>query len=132
MSFLVGENARPRDHGDRHHRRRDRPPRLLHPSTPPAPARTIDRIVDCLRSRSPASRSVSLSMNLKAVISQLLPPAPRRHRPHRRLRVMILTSSIGALLRDNKSYRIHNEILTGGKYGMVALEASSLTFSVVA
>jgi twitching motility protein PilT len=38
--------------------------------------------------------------------------------------VMINTSSIGALLRDNKSFRIHNEILTGGKYGMVALESS--------
>jgi twitching motility protein PilT len=37
---------------------------------------------------------------------------------------MINTSSISALLRDNKSYRIHNEILTGGKYGMVALEAA--------
>ena len=37
---------------------------------------------------------------------------------------MINTSSISSLLRDNKSYRIHNEILTGSKYGMVALEVA--------
>jgi len=38
--------------------------------------------------------------------------------------LMINTSSIAALIRDNKTFRIGNDILTGSKYGMVSLEAS--------
>jgi len=87
-------------------------------------ARTIDRIVDAFDAQRQQQIRVQLSMNLKAVVSQLL--LPRRDGTGRVavFEVMINTSSIGALLRDNKSFRIHNEILTGGKYGMVALEAS--------
>jgi twitching motility protein PilT len=87
-------------------------------------ARTIDRIVDAFDTDRQQQIRVQLSMNLKAVISQLL--LPRRDGTGRTavFEVMINTSSIGALLRDNKSYRIHNEILTGGKYGMVALESA--------
>jgi len=87
-------------------------------------ARTIDRIVDAFDAQRQQQIRVQLSMNLKAVISQLL--LPRKDGTGRTavFEVMINTSSIGALLRDNKSYRIHNEILTGSKYGMVALEAS--------
>jgi len=87
-------------------------------------ARTIDRIVDAFDAQRQQQIRVQLSMNLKAVISQLL--LPRRDGAGRVavFEVMINTSSISSLLRDNKSYRIHNEILTGGKYGMVALEAA--------
>jgi len=87
-------------------------------------ARTIDRIIDAFDAERQQQVRVQLSMNLKAVISQLL--LPRRDGLGRVavFEVMINTSSIGALLRDNKSYRIHNEILTGSKYGMVALESS--------
>jgi twitching motility protein PilT len=37
---------------------------------------------------------------------------------------MINTPSIAALIRDNKTFRIPNDILTGSKYGMVSLETS--------
>ena len=33
-------------------------------------------------------------------------------------------SSVAALIRDNKTFRITNDILTGSKYGMISLEAS--------
>jgi twitching motility protein PilT len=87
-------------------------------------ARTIDRIVDAFDGERQQQIRVQLSMNLKAVISQIL--LPRRDGAGRVavFEVMINTSSISALLRDNKSYRIHNEILTGSKYGMVALEVA--------
>jgi twitching motility protein PilT len=87
-------------------------------------ARTIDRVVDAFDAQRQQQIRVQLSMNLKAVISQLLLPTRDGKGRVAVFEVMINTSSIGALLRDNKSYRIHNEILTGGKYGMVALEAS--------
>ena len=37
---------------------------------------------------------------------------------------MINTPSVAALIRDNKTFRIANDILTGSKYGMVTLEQS--------
>ena len=38
--------------------------------------------------------------------------------------LMINTPSIASLIRDNKTYRIANDIHTGSKFGMVSLEAS--------
>ncbi len=87
-------------------------------------ARTIDRIVDAFDAERQQQIRIQLSMNLKAVVSQLLLPRKDGTGRIAVFEVMINTSSIGALLRDNKSYRIHNEILTGSKYGMVALESS--------
>ena len=37
---------------------------------------------------------------------------------------MINTPSIASLIRDNKTYRIGNDILTGSKFGMISLEAN--------
>jgi twitching motility protein PilT len=87
-------------------------------------ARTIDRIVDAFDAERQQQIRVQLSMNLKAVISQLLLPRKDGTGRVAVFEIMINTSSISSLLRDNKSYRIHNEILTGSKYGMVALETS--------
>jgi twitching motility protein PilT len=38
--------------------------------------------------------------------------------------IMITTPAIAALIRDNKTFRIPNDILTGSKYGMVSLETA--------
>jgi Tfp pilus assembly pilus retraction ATPase PilT len=59
---------------------------------------------------------------LQAVISQLL--LPRHDKPGRvaAFEIMINTPSIGALIRDNKTFRINSDIQTGAKYGMVTLD----------
>jgi twitching motility protein PilT len=36
---------------------------------------------------------------------------------------MINTPSVGALIRDNKTFRINSDIQTGAKYGMVTLDS---------
>jgi twitching motility protein PilT len=87
-------------------------------------ARTIDRIVDAFDAQRQQQIRVQLSMNLKAVVSQILLTRKDGSGRVAAFEVMINTPSVGALLRDNKSYRIHNEILTGSKYGMIALESS--------
>jgi twitching motility protein PilT len=86
--------------------------------------RTVDRIVDAFPAHQQEQIRVQLSTNLKAVISQLL--IPRIDRPGRIavFEVMINTHSVGALIRDNKTFRIATEIQTGAKHGMVSLEAS--------
>jgi len=83
----------------------------------------VDRIVDAF----PASRQeqvrVQLSGNLKAVLSQLLLPRKDGLGRIAAFELMINTSSIATLIRENKTFRIAGDIQTGSKYGMVSLEA---------
>jgi twitching motility protein PilT len=60
---------------------------------------------------------------MQAVISQLL--IPRIDKPGRVavFEVMVNTPSVGALIRDNKTFRINSDIQTGAKYGMVTLDS---------
>lgn len=87
-------------------------------------ARTIDRIIDAFPADRQEQIRVQMSTNLKGVLSQLLLPRADGKGRVAAFDLMINTSSIAALIRDNKSFRIHNDILTGSKYGMVALENS--------
>lgn len=87
-------------------------------------ARTIDRIIDSFPADKQEQVRVQMASNLKAVISQLLLPRIDTSGRVAAFEVMINTASIAALIRDNKSFRISNDIQTGSKYGMVGLEAS--------
>jgi twitching motility protein PilT len=87
-------------------------------------ARTVDRIIDAFPAEQQAMIRTQLSTNLKAVISQILLPTMDGKGRVAAFEIMINTPSIAALIRDNKTFRISNDILTGSKYGMVSLEAS--------
>jgi len=87
-------------------------------------ARTVDRIIDAFPGDAKEMIRTQLSSNLKAVISQLLLPRLDGKGRVAAFEIMINTPAIGALIRDNKTFRIPNDILTGSKYGMVSLEAS--------
>jgi twitching motility protein PilT len=85
-------------------------------------AKTIDRIVNAFPTNQQEQIRIQLSTVLQAVISQLL--LPRCDKPGRVaiFEIMINTPSIGALIRDNKTFRINSDIQTGAKYGMVTLD----------
>jgi twitching motility protein PilT len=87
-------------------------------------ARTVDRIIDAFPGQQQEMIRTQLSSNLKAVISQLLIPRLDGKGRVAAFEIMVNTPSIAALIRDNKTFRIGNDILTGSKYGMVSLEAS--------
>ncbi len=87
-------------------------------------SRTVDRIVDAFPADAKEMIRTQLAGNLKAVISQLLIPRLNGNGRVAAFEIMINTPSIAALIRDNKTFRISNDILTGSKYGMVSLEAS--------
>ena len=87
-------------------------------------ARTVDRVVDAFPADKQAMIRTQISTNLKAVVSQLLLPRADGHGRVAAFEIMINTPSIAALIRDNKTFRIPNDILTGSKYGMVSLETS--------
>src|SRR5207249_4399982 len=81
------------------------------------------RIVNAFPNQQQEQIRIQLSTVLQAVISQLL--LPRSDKPGRVaiFEIMINTPSIGALIRDNKSFRINSDIQTGAKYGMVTLDS---------
>ena len=87
-------------------------------------ARTVDRVIDAFPADKQEMIRTQLSTNLKAVISQILLPRVDSKGRVAAFEIMINTPSIAALIRDNKTFRIGNDILTGSKYGMVSLEAS--------
>jgi twitching motility protein PilT len=86
-------------------------------------AKTIDRIVNAFPTNQQEQIRIQLSTVLQAVISQLL--IPRVDKPGRVaiFEIMINTPSVGALIRDNKTFRINSDIQTGAKYGMVTLDS---------
>ena len=87
-------------------------------------ARTVDRIIDSFPSAQQEQIRIQLSVNLRAVISQLLLPKIDGRGRVAAFEVMINTPSIAALIRDNKTFRITTDLQTGAKYGMQTLEAS--------
>jgi len=86
-------------------------------------AKTIDRIVNAFPTNQQEQIRIQLSTVLQAVISQLL--LPRCDKPGRvaGFEIMINTPSVGALIRDNKTFRINSDIPTRAKYGMVTLDS---------
>ena len=86
--------------------------------------RTVDRIVDSFPSHQQEQIRIQLSTNLKGVISQLLIPRIDKSGRIAVFEVMTNTHAIGALIRDNKTFRIATEIQTGAKYGMLTIEQS--------
>src|SRR5713101_2186441 len=86
-------------------------------------AKTIDRIVNAFPTNQQEQIRIQLSTVMQAVISQLL--IPRIDKPGRVavFEIMINTPSVGALIRDNKTFRINSDIQTGAKYGMVTLDS---------
>jgi twitching motility protein PilT len=86
-------------------------------------ARTVDRIVDAFPTTQQEQIRTQLASGIVAVLSQLL--LVRADRPGRvaAFEIMISTPAIEALIRDNKTFRIPSEIQTGGKWGMITLDA---------
>ncbi len=90
-------------------------------------ARTVDRIVDAFPANQKEQIRIQLSSTLQAVISQLL--LVRKDKPGRiaAFEIMVNTPSIGAMIRDNKTFRIVSDIQTGTKFGMMTLDAHLTT-----
>ena len=90
-------------------------------------AETVDRIVDAFPTDQQEQIRTQLATCLVCILSQVL--LPRSDKPGRiaAFEILIVTPSIQALIRDNKTYRITSDIQTGAKYGMQTLDSHLLT-----
>ena len=85
-------------------------------------ARTVDRIVDAFPTSAKDQIRTQLASSIVAVISQVLCKKIGGGRIAS-FEIMIATTSIQALIRENKTYRIASDIQTGGQIGMISLDA---------
>jgi twitching motility protein PilT len=85
-------------------------------------AKTVDRIVDAFPANMKEMIRTQLASSLVAVVSQALCKKNGGGRIAA-FELMVTTSSIAQLIRDNKTYRIASDIQTGANLGMITLDA---------
>ena len=86
---------------------------------------TINRLVNAFPSDKQSIIRTTLSLNLLGIISQQLIPNKNNGRSLA-LEVLINTSSIKSLIRENNIHQIDNYILSGQKDGMIRMDDSIL------
>src|SRR5258707_11459138 len=84
-------------------------------------AKTVDRIVDAFPANMKDMIRTQLSSSLVAVISQVLCKKIGGGRIAA-YEIMVNTTSIGSLIRENKTFRITSDIQTGAALGMITLD----------
>jgi twitching motility protein PilT len=87
-------------------------------------AQTIDRIIDVFPPHQQNQIRSQVSITLKSIISQRLLPKPKGIGRVAAREVLINTSAIANLIRENKVAQIPSAIQTGGKDKMVTMDNS--------
>ena len=85
-------------------------------------AKTIDRIVDAFPANMKDMIRTQLAGSIQAVLSQVLCKKIGGGRIGA-FEIMLNTTSIASLIRDNKTFRINSDIQTGATLGMITLDA---------
>jgi twitching motility protein PilT len=89
-------------------------------------AKTVDRIVDAFPANMKEMIRTQLSTSIIAVVSQSLCKKNGGGRIAA-YEIMVNTSSIASLIRDNKTFRISSDIQTGAALGMITLDTHLLS-----
>jgi len=84
-------------------------------------AKTVNRIIDAFPVQQQEQIRTQLSTNLLAVISQELLPRIGGGRVAA-FEIMVMTSSISHLIRENQVHKVVSDIQTGKRHGMVLLD----------
>lgn len=81
-------------------------------------AQAISRIIDVFPSNQQEQIRLQLANSLKAVINQRLIKRKDKNNRIAIMEILVCTSAIANLIRDNKIHQINSFIQTGSKYGM--------------
>jgi twitching motility protein PilT len=82
---------------------------------------TINRIIDAFPGNLQDQIRTQLSTSIIGVVAQTLLPRIQGGRVAA-YEILIVTSSIANLIRENKTFRINSAIQTGAKYGMQLMD----------
>lgn len=89
-------------------------------------AKTIDRIIDVFPPHQQQQVRVQFSSAIQAIISQQLLPKTNERGRVAAFEVMVATTAIRNLIREDKIHQIDTAIQTGGKYQMQTMDSSLL------
>ena len=89
-------------------------------------ARTIDRIVDVFPAETKEHIRTQLATSIIAVISQTLCQKKGGGRVAG-FEIMVTSTSIAQLIRENKTFRINSDIQTGANKGMISMDSHLLS-----
>jgi twitching motility protein PilT len=82
---------------------------------------TVNRIIDAFPTNQQEQVRTQLSTAIIGVLSQTLLPKIGGGRVAA-YELLVVTSAIANLIRENKTFRINSSIQTGAKYGMILLD----------
>ena len=89
-------------------------------------AKTVDRVIDVFPPHQQQQIRIQFSSVLQGIISQqLLPKADGKGRIAA-FEIMIATSAIRNLIREDKTHQIDTAVQTGAKFGMQTMDTSLL------
>jgi twitching motility protein PilT len=83
---------------------------------------TINRIIDVFPPHQQQQIRMQLSVTLQSVISQTLVPSATGKGRVVAHEIMVITSAIGSMIRENKVFMIHQMIQAGKEMGMHSLD----------
>lgn len=89
-------------------------------------AKTVDRVIDVFPANQQAQVRTTLSESLKGVVSQNLFKRIDKKGRCAALEILVVTSAVGNLIREEKTFQIPSSIQTGKKYGMQSLDDAIL------
>jgi twitching motility protein PilT len=87
-------------------------------------AEAINRIIDVFPSHQQAQVRAQLAFSLEGIITQTLLPRLTGRGRAMAAEILVMTSAIRALIRDDKIHQIYSMMQTGKKYGMMTMNDS--------
>lgn len=89
-------------------------------------AKTVDRVIDVFPPHQQQQIRIQFSSVLQGIISQQLLPKVNDKGRIAAFEIMIATSAIRNLIREDKTHQIDTAVQTGAKFGMQTLDTSLL------
>ncbi|NLN48829.1 MAG: type IV pilus twitching motility protein PilT [Clostridiales bacterium] len=89
-------------------------------------AKTVDRIIDVFPPHQQQQVRIQFSSVLQGIVSQQLLPKADDNGRVAAFEIMIATSAIRNLIREDKTHQIDTAVQTGAKFGMQTLDTSLL------
>jgi twitching motility protein PilT len=90
----------------------------------PDAVRTIGRVLDVFPPKEQPQIRAMLSESLRGICSQLLLPSADGSRLELAVEILVNTTAIGHLIREEKMHQVKGLMQTGKQHGMVLMEES--------
>jgi twitching motility protein PilT len=95
----------------------------------PDAARTVGRVIDVFPHKEQSQIRAMFSESLRGIVCQQLIPAADGGGLHLGLEIMLNTSAVANLIRDNRAYQLPNLIQVQKKMGMCLMDESLLNLA---